>query len=109
MTMRAGPVWPWLRSLAVVAVGAVVGLQTFDSMQSMALKAIAGGCMGAALALLFLLDRKPGERLPIATGCGGLVFVALGLLWFSTPGASAVLLLAAAAVATVIAWGVLKI
>ena len=107
--MRAGPVWPWLRSLAIVAVGAVVGLQTFDSMQSMALKAIAGGGMGAALALLFLLDRKPSDRLPIATGCGGLVFLALGLLWFSTPGASAVLLLVAAAVAAVIAWGVLKI
>lgn len=65
--------------------------------------------MGTALALLFLLDKKPGDRLSIAAGCGGLVFVALGLLWFGTPGASAVLLLVAAAVAAVIAWGVLKI
>ncbi|MEW6384711.1 MAG: hypothetical protein AB1514_12225 [Pseudomonadota bacterium] len=107
--MRAAAAWPWLRFLAVVAVGAVIGLRTFDSMQSMALKAIAGGCMGAALALLFLLDQKPGDRLLIATGCGGLVFVALGLLWYSTPGASAVLLLVAVGVAAVIAWGALKI
>ena len=78
-------------------------------MQSMALQALAGGCMGAALALLFLLDRKSGDRLPIAAGCGGLVFVALGLLWFSTPGSPAVLLLVGLAVAAVITWGVLKI
>ena len=107
--MRVAAAWPWLRSLAVIAVGAVVGLRTFDSMQSMALKAFAGGCMGAALALLFLLDRKPGDRLAIATGCGGLVFLALGLLWFGTPGASASLLLVAVGVAAVIGWGVLKI
>ena len=65
--------------------------------------------MGAALALLFLLDKKPDKPLPIATGCGGLVLIALGLLWFGTPGASAVLPMVAAAVAVVIAWGVLKI
>lgn len=65
--------------------------------------------MGAALALLFLLDKKPGDRLPIAAGCGGLVFLALGLLWASTPGTSAMLLLLGVAVAVLIAWGVLKI
>lgn len=101
--------WPWLRFLGLVAIGAVVGVRTFDSMQSGALKAIAGGCMGAALALLFLLDKKPGDRLPIAAGCGGLVFLALGLLWASTPGTSAMLLLLGVAVAVLIAWGVLKI
>jgi hypothetical protein len=107
--MRASATWPWIRFLGLAAVGAVVGLLTFDSMQSMTLKALAGGCMGAACALLFLLDRRPRDRLPIAAGSGGLVFVALSLLWFSTPGSSAVLLLVGIAVAALIAWGVLRI
>ena len=107
--MRVAAIWPWIRSLAVGAVGASIGLLTFDSMQSMTLRAIAGGCLGAALALLFLLDRKPSDRVSIATGYDGLVFLALGLLWFSSPDASSVLLLVAAGVAVLIGWGVLKI
>ncbi len=107
--MRTLTAWPWLRFVGLVAIGAVIGVRTFDSMQSETLKALAGACMGAAIALLFLLDKKPGDRLPIAAGCGGLVFLALGLLWVSTPGSSAVLLLLGAAVAVLITWGVLKI
>jgi hypothetical protein len=78
-------------------------------MQTGALKALAGAFMGAAFGLLFLLDRKPGERHLIALGCGGLVFLALGLLWFNTSGSSAMLLLIGLAVAVAIAWGVLRI
>jgi Na+/melibiose symporter-like transporter len=81
----------------------------FDSMQTDVLRALAGGCIGAAFSLLSLLDRRSGNRIAIALGCGALVFSALGLLWLNTPTSSVTLLLVALAVAAVIAWGVWKI
>lgn len=102
-------IWLWARFAALVLLGAAVGLHTFDSMQTAALKALAGGGMGAACGLLFFIDRRPDARPFIAGGCGGLVFAALALLWFDTPSSSLVLLLIGLAVAALIAWGVLRI
>jgi hypothetical protein len=102
-------IWGWIRLVGLILAGAAIGLALFDSMNTGFLKMLAGGCLGAAVELLFHLDRGPGGRLWVALGSGGLVFVALWLAWVDTPDTSLVSLLIALAAAAAIAWGVLRI
>jgi hypothetical protein len=101
--------WERMRLVALILAGAAIGLSVFDSMNVGFLKMVAGGCLGAAVELLFHLDRRPSGRLRVALGCGGLVFGALWLAWVDTPGTSLISLLVALAAAAAIAWGVLRI
>jgi hypothetical protein len=101
--------WKALRSIGITALGAAVGVFTFHSMESLGARLVAGSCMGAALALLFFLERHTASRVVISLGSSALVFVALVVLWANSPSASTPTLLIAVGVAALIAWGVFKI
>jgi hypothetical protein len=100
---------PWFRFVGLVTIGAVIGLDTSDSMQSGVLTALSGACWGAMVALLFELDRPPAYRLPIAAACGGFFFFGSVLGWISTSPTPLGSVLVAAVSALGIAWSVSKI
>lgn len=97
----------WLPFLCSVLIGIVVGWVSFDSMQTPSMRIASGACMGAAVGLLFLLDKGP--RTVLAIGCGALIFAAILLNWIDTPDSSATSLLIGGAAAIAAAWGAHRI